>query len=392
MELVTGPHRVALSQIEARRTILGIQDDVLMSLQELQAVPSQKASQVLFAVDREQEWWNRWEQFLQQQGDSGAVTELAQLVQERITEFERNNEVSSSLRGTSQLFQSSADHLAIVAKDAPWGGNTPLAESIAGLQTMVQLWNGWSNPPEQEPVSSDPDAEVQEESVVVSTGPDPEVVKVLEEVAGIAVSIENKSRGLIGWRGQALPLALLSYSEAFFAYLKLSLLFGMLCALPWFTVEIWQFVAAGLYQTEQRIARPFLPIAFMLLSIGVCFAYMVLIPVGLSFLGGYGDPQLVRAVYTLKDYLGLFFTLVLGMGLVFQLPLLMVFISRSGLVQVDVFRRYRRYSISGAVILGALLTPPDVVTQLLMAGPLVILYELGILSSSVLEKRASKED
>ena len=80
------------------------------------------------------------------------------------------------------------------------------------------------------------------------------------------------------------------------------------------------------------------------------------------------------------------------MGLIFQLPLLMVFVTRSGLVEVSIFRRYRKYAITGAVILGALLTPPDVVTQLLMAGPLVILYELGILASALLKKPVTEDD
>lgn len=393
MEVVTGPHRVALSQIEARRTVLKIEDEVESGFQALQGVPAQTAAQVLLAVDRQQDWWSRWETLRQQQNDTGPVTDLIELLQERITEFERGNGPSSSLHGTVNRLQNSADHLKIVVKDAPWGSQTPLENSIEQLTTMVQLWNGWNEsaaikPPAPQNPESESDS--SEKAPVESVEPQ-QVATALEQVAGLSVSIEDHSRGLIGWRGQALPLALLSYSEAFFAYVKLSLLFGLLCALPWFTFEIWQFVSAGLYQTERRTARPFLPVAFLLLSAGVCFAYMVLIPVGLSFLGSYGDPQLVRAVYTLKDYLGLFFTLVLGMGLIFQLPLLMVFLTRSGLVEVDVFRRYRRYSITGAVVLGALLTPPDIVTQLLMAGPLVILYELGILSSSILHKRAQEQ-
>ena len=392
MELVTGPHRVALSQIEARRAVLKIQEDVRTGLQSLQGVPPQKAAQILFAADREQEWWNRWEAFRQQQDDPGPVTELIELLQERIAEFEQGKGTSSAMRGTVSRFQNSADHLSIVVKDPPWGGQAPIEQSIEGLETMVQLWNGWDAPVIEQTPEQPTETETAEEPVVEPVKLDAEVTNVLEEVAGLAVTIEEKSRGLIGWRNQALPLALLSYSEAFFAYLKLSLLFGLLCALPWFTFEIWQFIAAGLYQTERVTARPFLPVAFILLSAGVSFAYLVLIPVGLSFLGSYGNPELVRAVYTLRDYLGLFFTLILGMGLIFQLPLLMVFVSRSGLVEVSIFRRYRKYSITGAVILGALLTPPDVVTQLLMAGPLVILYELGILASALLKKPVTEDD
>ena len=115
-------------------------------------------------------------------------------------------------------------------------------------------------------------------------------------------------------------------------------------------------------------------------------------PVGLSFLGGYGDPSLLATSFTLKDYMGLVFTLVLGMGLIFQLPLLMVLLTRSGIVAVSFFREYRKVAIMTAVVFGAFLTPPDVVTQMLMAGPLVLLYELGIFASLVLGKPAQAKN
>ena len=90
--------------------------------------------------------------------------------------------------------------------------------------------------------------------------------------------------------------------------------------------------------------------------------------------------------------MGLVFTLVLGMGLIIQLPLLMVLLSRTGLVEVSFFREYRKVAIMTAVVFGAFLTPPDVVTQMLMAGPLVLLYELGIYSSIVFGKPLSQEN
>ena len=131
--------------------------------------------------------------------------------------------------------------------------------------------------------------------------------------------------------------------------------------------------------------------AFLLLAAGVNFAYWILVPVGLSFLGGYGDPALLAASFTLKDYMGLVFTLVLGMGLIFQLPLLMVLLTRTGIVAVSFFREYRKVAIMTAVVFGAFLTPPDVVTQMLMAGPLVLLYELGIYASIFFGKKNRPE-
>lgn len=397
MQLVTGPHRLALSQIEARNQIWQIDEDVTSAQKSLQALPAAMASKVLLDVDENDDWWSRWNQFRQQQVESGANTDLVELLQERITDLYPADSSSLVLAGTVSRFQYSAAQLRLVQNDAPWGTSTPIEHSIEGLEAMASLWIGWTEIPATSPdpgESSDPDgnSEPENDPVIKPAAVDPAVIEVLEQVAGLSVTIESRSRDLLGWRSRALPLALLSYAEAFFSYVKLSLLIGLLCALPWLTFEIWQFIAAGLYHSERRAALPFLPVAFLLLGLGVTFAYLVLIPVGLSFLAGYGDPQLVRPVFTLQNYLGLVFTLILGMGLVFQLPLLMIFLTRSGLLQVDNFRHYRRYSIVGAVILGALLTPPDIVTQLLMAGPLVILYEVGIIACAMSAKKKSGDD
>lgn len=394
MHLVTGPHRLALSQIEARNEIGKIHDDVTSAQRSLQALPAAMASEVLLDVDESGDWWSRWNQFRQQQVESGANTELVELLQERITDLYPANSSSVVLAGTVSRFQNSAAQLRVVQKDAPWGTSSPIEHSIEGLEAMASLWIDWT---EIRPISPDPgessdadeNSDPENDPIIKPAEADPAVIEALEQVAGLSVTIESRTRDLIGWRSRALPLALLSYAEAFFSYVKLSLLIGLLCALPWVTFEVWQFIAAGLYRSERRAAVPFIPVAFVLMGLGVSFAYLVLIPVGLSFLAGYGDPQLVRPVFTLQNYLGLVFTLILGMGLVFQLPLLMIFLTRSGLLTVDNFRHYRKYSIVGAVILGALLTPPDVVTQLLMAGPLVILYEVGIIACSMSARKKS---
>ncbi|MGE4632942.1 MAG: twin-arginine translocase subunit TatC [Planctomycetota bacterium] len=394
MQLVTGPHRLALSQIEASTQIWQIHEDVTSARSSLQVLPAEQAKQVLLEADQQQDWWSRWNQFRQQQTEAGVNTDLVELLEERISDLDRATSSSLVLGGTATRFQTSADQLRVILNDAPWGTSSPIEETIGELEAMSKLLIDWGkiSPTTTDPVESSESDEPGEPETDPNPAPtlvDAGVVEVLEEVAALSVTVESRSRDLIGWRSKALPLALLSYAEAFFAYVKLSLLIGLLCALPWLTFEIWQFIAAGLYRTERRAAVPFLPVAFLLLAMGVTFAYLVLIPVGLSFLGGYGDPQLVRPVFTLKNYLGLVFTLILGMGLVFQLPLLMIFLTRSGLLNVDNFRHYRKYSIVGAVILGALLTPPDIVTQLLMAGPLVILYEVGIIACAMSAKKKS---
>ncbi|MEM7166982.1 MAG: twin-arginine translocase subunit TatC [Planctomycetota bacterium] len=188
-------------------------------------------------------------------------------------------------------------------------------------------------------------------------------------------------------RVEGTPLRLLKYTDSFFAHLKISLLVGLLFGLPWLAIEVWQFVAAGLYPPERRAVRPFLPTSLFLLGAGGLFGYTVLTPLGLTYLGGYGSPELLDTSFTLADYISLVVTLILGMALVFQLPLIMVFLTRAGMVQTAMFRRYRKVCIVCAVLIGAMLTPPDVVTQLLMAGPLVVLFELGIWVSDLLNRK-----
>ena len=195
---------------------------------------------------------------------------------------------------------------------------------------------------------------------------------------------------IIELRTELKPLNALAYQDKFFAYLKVCFLAGIVIVLPWLTFEMWGFVAKGLYVHERRSVYPFLPFSFLFLALGGMFAYFVLIPVGLGYLGGYGSEEVVEAAFTLKDYLSLVFILILGMALVFQVPILMVFLAKAGIAQPKDFRRYRKISIIGAVTIGALLTPPDVVTQLLMAGPLILLYETGILASVLLTRKRPK--
>ncbi|MGE4619871.1 MAG: twin-arginine translocase subunit TatC, partial [Planctomycetota bacterium] len=311
MQLVTGPHRLALSQIEGSRMSQTIQEHASSGRELLEGLSPEVVSQVLQSAGKEEDWWNRWTEFREQQAAEGPVAELVELLEQRISHLEQDSSSSRVLAGVTSRFLNSSEQLKVVLVDAPWGSAGRLEATVKDLEEMARLWSDGSTTAGSD--LENQETVVTEEAtavVVVDTGPeiapeDPEVLATLQEVAGLSVTIEDLCRELISWRSKALPLALLSYSEAFFSYVKLSLLIGLLCALPWFTMEIWQFIAAGLYPTERSVARPFLPVAFLLMALGVTFAYMVLIPIGLSFLGGYGDPQLVRPVYTLKEYLGL---------------------------------------------------------------------------------------
>ncbi|MBT6783294.1 MAG: twin-arginine translocase subunit TatC, partial [Planctomycetes bacterium] len=396
MELITGPHRVAMSQITARQEIQKLQEKISQATEELSGVVEAEAALILKISREDEDWWERWDQFRSSQDASPVVGRMARLIEERLAALDPARSSMRVLGATPERFQQAAAQLQLSLGDLPWGGEVTVQDCIDQLKQNSLLWKHWSQLSAKGadgPVQDPPPVVLQQDVVKpVVRVPDPQTTTTLEQVARLSIAIEMDSAQLSGWRQRAKPLALLSYSEAFFSYVKLSLMLGMVAALPWITYEMWKFIAAGLFDRERKAVRPFLPVAFLLLASGVSFAYLVLIPIGLSFLGGYGDPELLQATFTLKEYLSLVFTLILGMGIIFQLPLAMIFLNKSGILEVDSFRKYRKYAILGAVLIGAMLTPPDVVTQLLMAGPLTLLYEIGIIACTMIGKKKSVTD
>ena len=174
-----------------------------------------------------------------------------------------------------------------------------------------------------------------------------------------------------------------SPSDVFMAYLKLALLAGLFVASPLVVREIWGFVAAGLYAHEKKYINLFGPLSFAAFVCGFLFGYLLLIPLGLKFLGTYGASDLFEVQYSVHGYLSTFIGLSLVSGAIFELPLIMTFMAAIGFVTPAKFRAFRRYWILVAFIIAAILTPPDGVTQIIMAIPLLGLYELGIVLSAL---------
>jgi Tat protein translocase TatC len=181
-------------------------------------------------------------------------------------------------------------------------------------------------------------------------------------------------------------IMVISYLEQFYTHMKVAIIFGLLFTIPFILFEMWKFVGAGLYIQEQRYVVTFLPFSLALFVVGAYFGYEVLIPVALTFLAGWGDAN-VNIAFTLGSYITLFFTLTLVLGLVFQTPLVMVFLTKIGAASVASFRKHRRIAIMVGVILAAFLTPPDPFSLVLMAGPMILLYEFGILVCQLLGPR-----
>ena len=177
---------------------------------------------------------------------------------------------------------------------------------------------------------------------------------------------------------------------AFLTRLSVALVAAALVSAPWAIIEFWLFISAGLYLRERRSIRFYAPISISLFIIGVLFAYFILLPLALAFLLKLGaavthtQPHLI-----VKDYISLIIRLALGVGVSFQLPIVMTFFARTRIVPAQTFRRNRRHAILAAFILGALFTPPDPGTQILLAIPLILLYELGLILSGAYAKETS---
>jgi sec-independent protein translocase protein TatC len=166
--------------------------------------------------------------------------------------------------------------------------------------------------------------------------------------------------------------------EAFFIYLKVSLIAGIVLASPMIFYQLWMFVAPGLYQKEKRLVLPFVVISSLLFAGGALFGYYVVFPTAFRFLVGFSTEN-IRALPALQQYLTLCLKLLLGFGLIFEFPVLAYFLGRVGIINSRMMAKNRRIAILLIFVVAAILTPPDVVSQILLAVPLYLLYEISIL-------------
>ena len=166
--------------------------------------------------------------------------------------------------------------------------------------------------------------------------------------------------------------------EAFFIYLKVSLIAGIVLASPVIFYELWMFVAPGLHQKEKRFVLPFVLISSALFVGGSLFGYYVVFPVGFKFLAGFATEN-IKALPSIQLYLNFCLKLLLGFGLVFELPVLAYFLGKAGILNSKMMANNRRVAILLIFVVAAVVTPPDVVSQILLAVPLYGLYEISIL-------------
>ena len=164
----------------------------------------------------------------------------------------------------------------------------------------------------------------------------------------------------------------------FFVPLKVALMAAFLIALPYILYQIWRFVAPGLYEHEKRLVWPLIIASTILFFCGMGFAYFVVFPVVFGFITA-SAPQGVAVMTDIDKYLSFVLTMFIAFGITFQVPVAVVLSVRMGFITVEKLRSMRPYMVVGAFVVGAIFTPPDVVSQSMLAVPLWLLYELGIL-------------
>ena len=177
--------------------------------------------------------------------------------------------------------------------------------------------------------------------------------------------------------------------EAFFTYLKVSLLSGLMLAAPVLLYQFWLFVAPGLYGKERKLLIPIVFLSSFFFIGGALFGYFIVFPFGFKFFLGFAT-ETIRPLPSMREYLSFSSKLLLAFGLVFELPLIITFLARLGIVTVEFLKKNRKYALLLFFVFAAILTPPDVVTQILMALPLMILYEISILGARIFGKKKSE--
>jgi len=176
-------------------------------------------------------------------------------------------------------------------------------------------------------------------------------------------------------------------AEAFLLYMKIAALMGLFMALPVILLQVWLFVAPGLYANEKKFAIPFVLFSTVFFSAGAAFSHYAVFPWAWKFFAGFGNDYM-QFLPKIGPVFSLYVRMMLAMGAVFQMPTLVMFLARVGLVTPRFLIRHTKYAILIIFILAAVLTPsPDVVSQLLMAGPMILLYGLSIVVAWAFKKR-----
>ena len=221
--------------------------------------------------------------------------------------------------------------------------------------------------------------------------------RLLRALVGLGIALAAVlpfSNRLYGWFARPLldklpqgaQLIAVEVASPFFAPLKLALFAAVMITMPWLLYQAWAFVAPGLYKREKKLALPLLVSAVLLFYAGCAFAFFIVLPAVFGFLAAI-KPEGVAMMTDINAYLDFVLVIFLAFGASFQLPVALVILVALGWVTPDQLRAGRGYAIVGIFVLAAIITPPDVVSQLMLAIPMCLLYEAGIIASRMLGRR-----
>lgn len=177
----------------------------------------------------------------------------------------------------------------------------------------------------------------------------------------------------------------------FMVPIKVALVASFILALPYVLYQAWAFIAPGLYKNEQRLALPLIISSTLLFLLGMAFCYFVVFHTVFTFIASFA-PQSITPAPDIEAYINFVLTLFIAFGVTFEVPIAVILLVKTGVVTVKKLREIRGYVIVGAFVLAAIITPPDVLSQILLAAPLCLLYEIGILFGAVIEKRRVSDD
>ncbi len=173
----------------------------------------------------------------------------------------------------------------------------------------------------------------------------------------------------------------------FLSHIKVSIVLGLILGFPYIFYEMWKFIAPALYESEKKYTKGIVFVSSILFLIGVCFGYFVLCPFSLNFFSTYTVSAEVTNTWRLTSYVSLVATLVLAAGVMFELPMVVYFLSKVGIATPESMREYRKHAFVSILLLSAVITPPDVISQLLVGCPVYLLYEMSILISRRVQKK-----
>ncbi|MBT8265252.1 MAG: twin-arginine translocase subunit TatC [Bacteroidia bacterium] len=194
--------------------------------------------------------------------------------------------------------------------------------------------------------------------------------------------------------GDELPFIIQNRTMAgqFSAHIWTSVTAGLVVAFPYVIYEFWKFISPGMYENERKNARGFIIISSLLFFIGVLFGYYVVSPLSINFLGTYQVSAEVLNEIDLSSYIGLVRASVLASGLIFELPIVIYFLTKVGLVTPEFLKKYRKYALVIVLVISAIITPPDIASQIIVAIPVLILYQVSIYISKIVIKQQEKKE